>query len=225
MPALDTSPAATATAFGHNDFGDDRRDGDVLNPLAGLPLGVDLAAAVRADSRQVGPQLPVGEALRNRPVGPGAVALPGLAAGLLRVGLGRPLGEGSRLALAGPLQSLDRRLQQAEPAGQSGDQGVSLAEPGVEVGDQICDQRAQLSVLLTGIPGQHPGDSLVVIGGHRLPVVQHRARPVVDFRALRANSCRLQASRRPVETFSGRALGANQVRLASWPEHEPALRS
>src|SRR2546423_608321 len=76
-----------------------------------------------------------------------------------------------------------RRLQQAEPAGQSGDQGVSLAEPGVEVGDQICDQRAQLSVLLTGIPGQHPGDSLVVIGGHRLPVVQHRARPVVDFRA------------------------------------------
>jgi len=72
------------------------------------------------------------------------------------------------LALAGPLQSLDRRLQQAEPAGQSGDQGVSLAEPGVEVGDQICDQRAQLSVLLTGIPGQHPGDSLVVIGGHRL---------------------------------------------------------
>jgi len=42
----------------------------------------------------------------------------------------RGTGFARRLALAGPLQSLDRRLQQAEPAGQSGDQGVLLAEPG-----------------------------------------------------------------------------------------------
>ena len=55
--------------------------------------------------------------------------------------------------------------------------------------DEGGDQRVESGVLGSLVLRQDLGDEAVELIGHRLRVLHHRARRVVDLRALRAKSC------------------------------------
>jgi len=68
---------------------------------------------------------------------------------------------------------------------------LHLGHPGSQGVDQIeqgDDQSVQLGVLGSLVAGQHPGGEGIELIGHRLRVLQHHARSVVDLRAVRAKS-------------------------------------
>jgi hypothetical protein len=82
------------------------------------------------------------------------------------------------------LEALNRNLQMTEAGGERGDHGVTAGELVAQVDDQTPDA----GVLRAGVCRQDSCDALGELLGHRLRVLSHRARPVVDIRALRANS-------------------------------------
>jgi hypothetical protein len=86
-------------------------------------------------------------------VGLGAVVRAGLAAGPLRFGLGRPLGEGGGLALAGalrllqlPIQALDLGFELGHTLPQVCDESVAVAAASASGGSHafIIGKRADL---------------------------------------------------------------------------------
>ena len=121
VPALDPPATVAAPADPHVEPAAHRPAGEFDVVLAGRPGGVDAAAARAPDGergvvglvhpRRGGPE---------RTVGP--VRVPGLAARLLGVGLGRPLAERRRLPLAGPGGRRQRLLQ-------GGDPGLQVRDP------------------------------------------------------------------------------------------------
>jgi hypothetical protein len=104
------------------ELADQRRAGDLGLELVGR-AGLDEAApAVRAGVREVG-LVALGDLLgwRRRSVAVGAVGITGLAAGRLRVGLGRVFAERGGLSLA----DADSII---EPPGQLGDLGFEFGD-------------------------------------------------------------------------------------------------
>jgi hypothetical protein len=144
VPALDAPAAAPAAA-----------DVDVELPVDGRARDLDLvlvidvglvygAAAARAGGRQGGlvdfVDLGGGQAM-----GLGAVVGAGLAAGLLRVGLGRSLGERCGLALAGTLLLFEEAGEPLDVGFQLGDaalQGLAAGAVGFSHAGMVGKRRA-----------------------------------------------------------------------------------
>ena len=128
MPALEALVAAAAAA-----------DVDVELPVNGLARDLDLVLvrdvgfldrpAAAGANRGEGCVVDFVDVGRGLPMGLGAVIGAGLAAGPLRLGLGRPLGKGGGLALAVAL-----RLPQL--AGQALDLGFQLGDTVPQVSDE-----------------------------------------------------------------------------------------
>ena len=122
VPALGPLAARLAVADVDAELADQRRAGDLGLELVGR-AGLDEAApAVRAGVGQVG-LVALGDLFgwRRRAVAVGAVGVARLAAGRLRVGLGRPLAERGGLPLAGAEGVV-------EPPGQLGDLGFEFGD-------------------------------------------------------------------------------------------------